>query len=62
VDLPALATTIARFSQLAAGAAGLDELELNPLVAGPAAVVAVDARATLAPLLSAIVKQPRPVA
>jgi acetyltransferase len=50
VDLAALAATIARFSELAAGAPGLEELELNPLVAGASAVIAVDARATLAPL------------
>jgi hypothetical protein len=28
---------------------GFEEIELNPLVAGPSSVVAVDARATLAP-------------
>jgi acetyltransferase len=47
VDLPALAETISRFSRLVAAAPGLGELELNPLVAHPAGVVAVDARATL---------------
>jgi acetyl coenzyme A synthetase (ADP forming)-like protein len=49
VDLMALATTIARFSELAAATPGLEEMELNPLVAGPAGVIVVDARATLAP-------------
>jgi len=49
VDLAALAATIARFSELAAAAPGLEELELNPLVAGPGGVVTVDARARLAP-------------
>ena len=48
VDLVALAATIARFSELAAATPGLEELELNPLVAGPAGVVTVDARARLA--------------
>jgi acetyltransferase len=49
VDLSSLAATIARFSALAAAVPGLEELELNPLVAGVAGVVAVDARARLAP-------------
>ena len=49
VDLAALAGAIARFSQLCADEAALTELEINPLVASPAGVVAVDARATLAP-------------
>jgi acetyltransferase len=46
VDLPALTTTIARFSALAL-APGVEELELNPLVAHPSGVIAVDARARL---------------
>jgi acetyltransferase len=49
VDLSALAATIARFSELAAAAPGVEEVELNPLVAGPAGVIAVDARARLTP-------------
>ncbi|HEY3187365.1 MAG TPA: acetate--CoA ligase family protein, partial [Solirubrobacteraceae bacterium] len=49
VDLPALAATVARFSGLVAHAVGLEEIELNPLVAGTSSVVAVDARATLTP-------------
>lgn len=49
VDLAALAATIARFSELAAATPGLEELELNPLVAGSGGVVTVDARARLAP-------------
>ncbi len=49
VDLPALATTIAWFSALVSAAPGLEELELNPLVAAATASVAVDARASLAP-------------
>jgi acetyltransferase len=47
VDRKALAETIARFGQLAADCQDLAELELNPLVAGPTSVVAVDARGTL---------------
>ena len=47
VDLGALAETICRFAQLAADAADLAELEVNPLVAGPGGVMAVDARARI---------------
>lgn len=47
VDLPALAATIEQFSRLVADAPGLEELEINPLIASAAGVVAVDARATL---------------
>jgi acetyl coenzyme A synthetase (ADP forming)-like protein len=48
VDLPALAQTISRFGQLAMDCPDLSDIELNPLVASPAGVVAVDARGTLA--------------
>ena len=48
VDFPALAETISRFGQLAVDCPDLTEMELNPLVASPTGVVAVDARATLA--------------
>lgn len=44
VSLDALADAIRRFSELAAGTE-LTELEINPLVAGPGGVMAVDARA-----------------
>lgn len=47
-DRAALATVIVRFAQLAVDWPGLAEVEVNPLVAGPAAALAVDARATLA--------------
>ena len=47
VDLQALAETISRFGQLAADCPDLVEVELNPLVATPAGVVAIDARARL---------------
>ena len=47
VDFPALAETISRFGQLAVDCPDLTEMELNPLVASPTGVVAVDARATL---------------
>jgi acetyl-CoA synthetase (ADP-forming) len=47
VDLPALAATVSRVSALGT-APGITELELNPLVASAAGVIAVDARATLA--------------
>ena len=47
VDLAALAHVIVRFSRLAADVPELAEMELNPLIAGPAGAVAVDARARL---------------
>jgi acetyltransferase len=47
VDRAALAGTISRFAQLVADCPQLEEMELNPLLAHPAGVVAVDARATL---------------
>jgi acyl-CoA synthetase (NDP forming) len=45
VNLDALADAISRFSRLAADLSELDELEVNPLIAGPHDAVAVDARA-----------------
>jgi succinyl-CoA synthetase beta subunit len=48
VDFPALTEVISRFAQLAVDCPELTEMELNPLVASPTDVVAVDARATLA--------------
>ena len=49
-DLTALADAIARVSWLAARLGPrLVELDINPLLATPAGVVALDARATLAP-------------
>ena len=43
-DLDALAQTLARFSVLAATlGAAIDELDLNPVIAGPDGAVAVDA-------------------
>jgi acyl-CoA synthetase (NDP forming) len=50
VDLRALAEAISRFSSLAVDLPDLAEFELNPLMAGPDGVVAVDARATLTPI------------
>lgn len=44
VDLDALADLVARVSLLAAAHPELSELELNPVLAGPAGVVALDAR------------------
>jgi acetyl coenzyme A synthetase (ADP forming)-like protein len=48
VDRAAVAETICRVARLAADCADVVELDLNPLVATPAGVVVVDARATLA--------------
>jgi acetyltransferase len=45
VNLEALADAIRRFAELATDATDLAEMELNPLMAGPDGVVAVDARA-----------------
>jgi acetyltransferase len=47
VNKDLLAEVICRFAQLAVDAADVAELEVNPLVAGPDGVVAVDARARI---------------
>jgi len=47
VNRSALAETICRFAQLAIDVTDLREIELNPVVASPSGVVAVDARGTL---------------
>jgi acetyltransferase len=47
VDLRALAETISRFAALVADCPDLAEIEVNPLVATPGGVVAVDARGVL---------------
>ena len=47
VDRTAVAELITRFAQLVVDVPGLREIEINPLVAGPAGAVAVDARGTL---------------
>lgn len=44
VDLESLAATVARVSEVAAAHPELVELELNPVLAGPSGVVALDAR------------------
>ncbi len=46
-DLGALAETICRFAQLAADFPGIVELEVNPLLVGPAGTLAVDIRGQL---------------
>jgi acetyltransferase len=48
-DLAGLAETISRFSALAVDLPELEEIELNPLMAGARGAIAVDARATLSP-------------
>jgi acetyltransferase len=48
VDLDALADTICRFAALAAAAPALADLEINPLLVGPAGARALDARGRLA--------------
>jgi acetyl coenzyme A synthetase (ADP forming)-like protein len=47
VDMSALSESICRFAQLAVDLPELAELEVNPLVASPAGVIVVDARARL---------------
>jgi hypothetical protein len=47
VDLDSLADLVARVSHLAAAHPELVELELNPVLAGPAGVLALDARVVL---------------
>jgi len=47
VDLEAAAECVARVSLLAAAHPELVELELNPVLAGPRGVVALDARVVL---------------
>ncbi len=49
VDMGALSESICRFAQLVVDLTDLAELEVNPLVAGADGVIAVDARASLAP-------------
>jgi acetyltransferase len=49
VDLEALAGAVAKVSALAAALPELQELDLNPVLAGPGGVVAVDARAVVGP-------------
>jgi acetate---CoA ligase (ADP-forming) len=48
-DLDALADVVCRFAALAVAAPALAELEINPLLAGPAGVFALDARGRFAP-------------
>jgi len=49
VDLDALARAVARVAALAHAFPAITELDLNPLIAGPNGVVAVDARAVVDP-------------
>ena len=49
VDMEALLEAICRFARLVVDLTDLTELEVNPLVAGATGVIAVDARASLAP-------------
>jgi acetyltransferase len=49
VDLAALETLLVRFSQLVADFLDVREIDINPLLAGPECLVALDARVLLAP-------------
>jgi acyl-CoA synthetase (NDP forming) len=52
VDLDALASVVSRVSRVAAGHPELSELELNPVLAGPSGVLALDARVVLGQVTS----------
>ncbi len=47
MDRTAVAEVITRFAKLVVDVPGLREIEINPLVAGPAGAVSVDARGAL---------------
>jgi acetyltransferase len=49
VDLPSLETLLVRFSQLVAELREVQEIDINPLLAGPEQIVALDARVLLGP-------------
>jgi len=60
VDLDALADLVARVSRLAAAHPELAELELNPVLAGPSGVLALDARVVLDVAQVALVEEVDP--
>ncbi len=62
VDLQALATVVSQVSVVAAAHPELAELELNPVLAGPSAAVALDARLVLADPARAAADSLRPPA
>jgi acetyltransferase len=49
IDFAALETLLVRFSQLVADFLDISEIDINPLLAGPERIVALDARVLLAP-------------
>src|SRR5262249_30099566 len=49
VDFATLETVLVRFSQLLADQADISEVDINPLLAGPEGVIALDARVLLTP-------------
>src|SRR5262249_4948502 len=49
VDLAALETLLANFSRLVTDQADVAEIDINPLLAGPDRIVALDARVVLTP-------------
>lgn len=59
-DLEAVALTLVKLAQLAADIPELRELDLNPLVADEAGVIALDARAVVAPAPAAVRRRSNP--
>src|SRR5262249_60937378 len=48
-DIPAVALTLVKLAQLAADVPEIKELDLNPLLADEAGIIALDARVAVAP-------------
>jgi acetyltransferase len=60
VDMPSLLQILVRFSQLVVEQPWIKEMDINPLLASPEQIIALDARVVLHPLDTAADKFPRP--